>query len=151
MCREVVHRSHMSPLFVMLLLRLLLLMLPLCRYKESKAYPREPRGYLELKGCFLVKGEYLRCVRVCHYVSVHMWHFVCICDTVYVSACLPGLSYVVQSAFVVNLLNPTSTVESTVQLDCYELDIGSAATVHKPRAAQSVAFRGEILVPEEQE
>ncbi|CAM9666824.1 unnamed protein product, partial [Ascophyllum nodosum] len=26
-------------------------------YKDSKSYPREPRGFLELKGCFLVKGS----------------------------------------------------------------------------------------------
>ncbi|CAM9859833.1 unnamed protein product [Ectocarpus sp. 6 AP-2014] len=26
-------------------------------YRDSKAYPRDPRGFLELKGCFLVKGS----------------------------------------------------------------------------------------------
>eukprot|EP00903_Cladosiphon_okamuranus_P018790 g17286.t1 len=26
-------------------------------YRDSKSYPRDPRGFLELKGCFLVKGS----------------------------------------------------------------------------------------------
>ncbi|CAM9099951.1 unnamed protein product [Phaeothamnion confervicola] len=29
-------------------------------YKDSKHYPREPRGFLELRGCFIVRGLYLR-------------------------------------------------------------------------------------------
>ncbi|CAN0328799.1 unnamed protein product, partial [Laminaria digitata] len=29
-------------------------------YRDSRAYPREPRGFLELKGCFLVKGSLQR-------------------------------------------------------------------------------------------
>jgi hypothetical protein len=29
-------------------------------YKDSKHYPREPRGYLELRGCFLIRGIYFR-------------------------------------------------------------------------------------------
>lgn len=41
------------------------------RYKDSKSYPREPRGYLELKGCFLVKGQYLRYVLVNDILGSH--------------------------------------------------------------------------------
>jgi len=29
-------------------------------YKDSRSFPKEPRGYLELKGCFIVRGLYFR-------------------------------------------------------------------------------------------
>lgn len=29
-------------------------------YKESKNYPKEPRGFLELRGCFIVRGRFFR-------------------------------------------------------------------------------------------
>ncbi|KAG5192650.1 LISK family protein kinase [Tribonema minus] len=29
-------------------------------YKDSKNYPKEPRGYLELRGCFIVRGLFFR-------------------------------------------------------------------------------------------